>query len=112
MIMIGMVRGYNGKHSVSSVGSKCHWVTLMLPCALLWALEADVTLRDVMSVEYFTNPSTGSSFTIVGTCVSDRRRGIHSDSSRAMLPATVMRFRPGQTRQEMTRRPKLARVSK
>ena len=34
----------------------------MLPHALLWALEADVTLIDVMSVEYFTNPTCNGKF--------------------------------------------------
>ena len=91
MLMLDMVRGDNGKHSVSSLGPKCHWFTLMLPCASLWALEADVTLRDVMSVEYFTNLSTGSSFPIVGTCTSDRRRAVHSDSSRAVLPLSCQK---------------------
>ena len=63
----------------------------MLPHASLWALEADVTLIDVMSVEYFTNMSTGSSFTIVGTCARDRRRAVHSDSSHAVLPLSCQK---------------------
>ena len=57
-VMIVMIHVTNLVPSVASVGSKCHWITLMLPCASLWVLEADVTLRDVMSVEYFTNLST------------------------------------------------------
>ena len=85
-VMIVMIHVTNLVPSVASVGSKCHWITLMLPCASLWVLEADVTLRDVMSVEYFTNLSTGPSFSIVRTCGSDRRRAVHSDSSRAVLP--------------------------
>ena len=61
----------------------------MLPCASLWALEADVTLRDVMSVEYFTNPSTASLFTVDGTCATPWRRSMHSDLSPAVLPPSL-----------------------
>ena len=63
----------------------------MLPHASLWALEADVTLIDVMSVEYFTNPSTAPLSVIGGTCATPWRRGIHADSSRAVLPLSCQK---------------------
>ena len=63
----------------------------MLPHASLWALEADVTLIDVMSVEYFTNPSTAPLSVIVRTCTTPWRRGIHADSSRAVLPLSCQK---------------------
>ena len=86
--MIGIIHGTNLMHSVMSARVEMSLEYSHASCASLWALEADVTLRDVMSVEYYTNPSTGSSFPIVGTCASDRRRAIRSDSSRAVLPLT------------------------
>ena len=46
----------------------------------------DVTLRDVMNVEYFSNPSTGSSIPIRGTCASPRRPARQPNPSRAVLP--------------------------
>ena len=62
----------------------------MLPHASLWALEADVTLIDVMSVEYFTNPSTAPLSVIGGTCATPWRRGVHSDLSPAVLPPSLL----------------------
>ena len=61
----------------------------MLPHASLWALEADVTLIDVMSVKYFTNPNTAPLPMVGETCATPWRRGMHSDSSRALLPPSL-----------------------
>ena len=87
--MIGTTKRLNRMHSAGSCGSKCQRSTLPLSCASLWALEADVTLRDVMSVEYFTNPSTAPLSMIGGTCATPWRRAMHSDSSRALLPPSL-----------------------
>ena len=61
----------------------------MLPHASLWALEADVTLIDVMSVEYFTNPSTVSLSAVDGTCATPWRRSMHADLSPSVLPPSL-----------------------
>ena len=84
--MIGITKRLNRMHSAGSCGSKCQRSTLPLSCASLRAPEGDVTLRDVMNVEYFSNPSTGSSIPIRGTCASPRRPARQPNPSRAVLP--------------------------
>ena len=49
-------------------------------------LEGDVTLTEVMSVEYCSDLSIGCSYLSIGPCVSARRHSRHPDPSRAMLP--------------------------
>ena len=84
--MIGTTKLLNRMHLAASCGSKCQRSTLPLSCASLRAPEGDVTLRDVMNVEYFSYPSTGSSFPIRGTCASRRRPARQPNPSRAVLP--------------------------
>ena len=87
--MVGTTKRLNRMHSAGSCGSKCQRSTLPLSRASLRAPEGDVTLRDVMNVKYFTNPSTAPLSMIGGTCATPWRRGIHSDSSRALLPPSL-----------------------
>ena len=92
--MIGIIHGMIGiilTHSVMSARVEMSLEYSHASCASLRALEADVTLRDVMSVEYFTNQSTAPLSVIVGTCTMPWRRGIHSDSSRAVLPLSCQK---------------------
>ena len=89
--MIGIIHGTNLMHSVMSARVEMSLEYSHASCASLWALEADVTLRNVMSVEYFTNPSMASLSVIVGTCTMPWRRGIHSDSNRAVLPLSCQK---------------------
>ena len=84
--MVGSTTDTNRMHSAARLGSKLLSCMSCFYSPCWQALEDDVTLTEVMNIEYFSDLSIGCSYLSIASCVSARRRSRHPNPSRAMLP--------------------------